>query len=64
MKQEQLDEINAELNPVISIAHNQGAELLHGLRTKQTARFDDGEEIALLPSELRRHQQRKAVGVK
>ena len=63
LKQEQLDEINAELNPVISIAHNQGAELLHGLRAKQVNRFDDEEEIALLPSEMKR-QQRKMAGVK
>jgi putative transposase len=56
-----LDEINAELNPVINIANNPGAELLHGLRTKQANRFDDDEEIALLPSELRR-QQRKVAG--
>lgn len=64
LKQEQLDEINAELNPAISITHDTGAELLHSLRTKQVSRFDDDEEIALLPSELRRHQQRKAVGAK
>lgn len=63
LKQEQLDEINAELNPVINIAHDAGAELLHGLRTKQTNRFGDDEEIALLPSELR-HQQRKIAGAK
>ena len=62
LKQEQLDEINAELNPVISIAHNQGAELLHGLRTKQVHRFDEGEEIALLPSEMRRQQRKMAGG--
>ena len=62
LKQEQLDEINAELNPVISIAHNQGAELLHGLRAKQVTRFDDEEEIPLLPSEMRRQQRKMAGG--
>ena len=62
LKQEQLDEINAELNPVISIAHNPGAELLHGLRAKQVNRFDEDEEIALLPSEMRRQQRKMAGG--
>lgn len=55
------NEILDELNPVITIEHQQGAELLHGLRTKQVHRFDEDEEIALLPSELRR-QQRKVAG--
>ena len=62
LKQEQLDEINAELNPVINIAHNPGAELLHGLRAKQVNRFDESEEIALLPSEMRRQQRKMAGG--
>ena len=55
------NEILDELNPVITIEHQQGAELLHGLRAKQVNRFDEDEEIALLPSELRR-QQRKVAG--
>ena len=57
------NEILDELNPVITIEHQQGAELLHGLRAKQVNRFDEDEEIALLPSEMRRQQQ-KAVGAK
>ena len=56
-------EILDELNPVITIEHQQGAELLHGLRKKQVNHFDKDEEIALLPSEMRR-QQRKIAGVK
>ena len=56
------NEILDELNPVITIEHQQGAELLHGLRTKQVNRFDEDEEIALLPSELRRQQLKVAGG--
>ena len=57
------NEILDELNPVITIEHQQGAELLHSLRAKQVNRFYDDEEIPLLPSEMRR-QQRKIAGVK
>ncbi|HDR1912025.1 TPA: transposase [Pasteurella multocida] len=53
-KQEQVDEINAELNPVITIEHNQGAELLHGLRMNGLKKKEEVEEIAVFPSDLKR----------
>ncbi|HDR1252733.1 TPA: transposase [Pasteurella multocida] len=53
LKQEQLDEINAELNPVITIEHNQGAELLHGLRMNGLKKKEE-VEIAVFPSDLKR----------
>lgn len=56
------NEILDELNPVITIEHQQGAELLHSLRAKQVNRFYDDEEIALLPSEMRRQQRKMAGG--
>ena len=56
------NEILDELNPVITIEHQQGAELLHGLRTKQVHRFDEDEKIALLPSELRKQKSKVAGG--
>lgn len=59
LKQEQVDEINAELNPVINITHNESAELLHGLRVKTKHQsWDDMEEIPMLPSELKRYQKK------
>ncbi|HII3694549.1 TPA: Mu transposase C-terminal domain-containing protein [Pasteurella multocida] len=54
LKQEQLDEINAELNPVITIEHKQGAELLHGLRMNGLKKKEEMEEIAVFPSDLKR----------
>ncbi|HDR1365489.1 Mu transposase C-terminal domain-containing protein [Pasteurella multocida] len=54
LKQEQLDEINAELNPVITIEQNQGAELLHGLRMNGLKQKEKVEEIAVFPSDLKR----------
>lgn len=60
LKQAQIDEINAELNPAIAVEYNEGAELLHGLRQKATAReWVDTEEIPMLPSEMKRLKQRK-----
>lgn len=53
-KQEQVDEINAELNPVLTIEHNQGAELLHGLRMNGLKKKEEMEEIAVFPSDLKR----------
>lgn len=53
LKQEQLDEINAELNPVITIEHNQGAELLHSLRMNGLKKKEE-VEIAVFPSDLKR----------
>ncbi|HHE3720172.1 TPA: Mu transposase C-terminal domain-containing protein [Pasteurella multocida] len=53
-KQEQVDEINAELNPVLTIEHNQGAELLHGLRMNGLKKKEEVEEIAVFPSDLKR----------
>lgn len=58
LKQEQIDEINAELNPIVTIEHQQGAELLHGLRVN-AKQWEKAEEIPVLPSELRRYQQKK-----
>lgn len=53
-KQEQVDEINAELNPVLTIEQNQGAELLHGLRMNGLKKKEELEEIAVFPSDLKR----------
>lgn len=53
-KQEQVDEINAELNPVLTIEQNQGAELLHGLRMNGLKKKEEVEEIAVFPSDLKR----------
>lgn len=54
LKQEQVDEINAELNPVISIEHNEGAELLHGLRAQQIPQTENDYEWELLPADYKR----------
>ncbi|MDA5607117.1 Mu transposase C-terminal domain-containing protein [Pasteurella multocida] len=54
LKQEQLDEINAELNPVLTIDQKQGAELLHGLRMNGLKKKEEVEEIAVFPSDLKR----------
>lgn len=54
LKQEQIDEINAELNPVISIEHNEGAELLHGLRAQQIPQTENDYEWELLPADYKR----------
>ncbi len=53
-KQEKVDEINAELNPVITIEQNKGAELLHGLRMNGLKKKEEVEEIAVFPSDLKR----------
>ncbi|MFC1059527.1 Mu transposase C-terminal domain-containing protein [Pasteurella multocida] len=54
LKQEQLDEINAELNPVLTIEQKQGAELLHGLRMNALKKNEEVEDIAVFPSDLKR----------
>ncbi|MDX3889554.1 Mu transposase C-terminal domain-containing protein, partial [Pasteurella multocida] len=43
-KQEKVDEINAELNPVITIEQNKGAELLHGLCMNGLKKKEEVEE--------------------
>ncbi|MCL7838803.1 Mu transposase C-terminal domain-containing protein, partial [Pasteurella multocida] len=48
-KQEKVDEINAELNPVITIEQNKGAELLHGLCMNGLKKKEEVEEIAVFP---------------
>lgn len=48
------------LNPVITIEHNEGAELLHGLREK-AVKPKANEWSAMLPSELE-HERKKAIG--
>ncbi|ESQ72747.1 Mu transposase C-terminal domain-containing protein [Pasteurella multocida] len=53
-KQEKVDEINAELNPVITIEQNKGAELLHGLCMNGLKKKEEVEEIAVFPSDLKR----------
>ena len=58
LKQEQVDEIQAELNPIQAIEHDDGADLLHSMR--MVNRWgDDEKEIAILPSELRKQKQLK-----
>lgn len=59
LKQEQVDEIRAEANPVITIEHQPSADLLHGLN--QVIKQKNEERVAILPSELE-YQRRKAMG--
>ncbi|WP_017806813.1 Mu transposase C-terminal domain-containing protein [Avibacterium paragallinarum] len=59
LKQEQLDEINAELNPVITIEHKESADWLHQLRINQQNEWEETEEIAVFPSEMKRQLKRK-----
>lgn len=54
LKERQLAEINAELNPVITIEQNKGAELLHGLCMNGLKKKEEVEEIAVFPSDLKR----------
>lgn len=55
-----IDRNNRELNPVRTIEHNEGAELLHGLRQKATLPNWEEEPMAMLPSELKRQQRKHA----
>ena len=57
LKQEQLDEINAELNPIITIEHQQGFELIRSKpKTKQEA-----TPIFLTKAEKEAWEQRKKL---
>lgn len=63
LKQEQLDEINAELNPVLTIEHKESADWLHQLRiNKQNEWEEDAEEIAVFPSEMKRQLLKRKAG--
>lgn len=62
LKQEQVDEINAELNPVISIEHKESADWLHQIRVKGSSEWEEVEEIAVFPSEMKRQQQKIKAG--
>lgn len=57
LKQEQLDEINAELNPIITIEHQQGFELL---RTKPKAK-QEATPIFLTKAEKEAWEARKKL---
>lgn len=57
LKQEQLDEINAELNPIITIEHQQGFELL---RSKPKAK-QETTPIFLTKAEKEAWEQRKKL---
>ena len=57
LKQEQLDEINAELNPIITIEHQQGFELL---RTKPKAK-QEATPIFLTKADKEAWEQRKKL---
>ena len=57
LKMEQVDEINAELNPVITIEHQQGFELL---RTKPKAKQED-TPIFLTKADKEAWEQRKKL---
>lgn len=59
LKQEQVDEIRAEANPVITIEHQPSTDLLHGLN--QVIKQKNEERVAILPSELE-YQRKKAMG--
>lgn len=61
LKQEQVDEIRAEANPVITIEHQPSTDLLHGLN--QVIKQKNEERVAILPSELE-YQRKKAMGYK
>lgn len=48
----------AELNPVITIEHKESADLLHQLRISRENEWEEAEEIAVFPSEIRRKQRK------
>ena len=58
LKQEQLDEIHEELNPIITIEHQQGFELL---RTKPKAKQEEATPIFLTKADKEAWEQRKKL---